>query len=255
MEARYAARKNQWLQACQVAPEIFHEVMPRLHTFMEPFVATWHSQALPHQARTSVSGLLSDVERTNVASIAYRFGQDRLPRPRCIGWAPWDEAPLRKAWCGQVAQHLGQHDGVLVFDPSAFPKSGMESVGVARPWCGRLGKVDHCQMALYVGDVSGQGHTLVAMRLSLPKEWTQEKGRLEQAGVPQEHRGYRTRHQWALEMLAHHGTALPHGWMAGDDEMGRPSWCRRRLAALGERYLLAVPSNTLMRDLETPPPA
>jgi SRSO17 transposase len=55
-------------------------------------------------------------------------------------------------------------------------------------------------------------------------------------------------------MLAEHGAALPHRWIAGDDEMGRPYWFRRRLAALDERYLLAVPSNTAIRDLETPPP-
>src|SRR6516162_3563823 len=55
-------------------------------------------------------------------------------------------------------------------------------------------------------------------------------------------------------MLADHGGALPHGWMAGDDEMGRPHWCRRRLAALGERSLFAVPANTLIRDLEVEPP-
>src|SRR5713101_1845845 len=55
-------------------------------------------------------------------------------------------------------------------------------------------------------------------------------------------------------MLAPHGAALPHRWMAGDDAMGRPYWFRRRLARLGERSLLAVPSNTTIRDLETPPP-
>src|SRR5262245_190895 len=55
-------------------------------------------------------------------------------------------------------------------------------------------------------------------------------------------------------MLAANGAALPHGWMAGDDEMGRPYWCRRRLAALGERDMFAVPSNTLRRDRETEPP-
>ena len=76
MEARYPTRKNQLLQACQVAPEIFHQVMPRWHTFMDPFVAIFPTQTLTQQARTSVSGLRSDVERTNVASIAYRFGQD-----------------------------------------------------------------------------------------------------------------------------------------------------------------------------------
>jgi SRSO17 transposase len=230
MEARYTARQNQWLQACQVAPEIFHEVMPRLHTLMKPFVATWHRQARHHQARTSVSGLRSDVERHNVASIADRLGQDRLPLQRGIGWAPGDEAPLRTALCGQVAQHLGQHDGVLGFDPSAFPTSGMASVGVARQWCGRLGQVDHGPVARYVGYVSGQGHTLVDMRLDLPTEGTPEKGRLAQAGVPHEHRGYRTRHPWALAMLAHQGTALPHGWMAGEDARGRS---RGVAAALG----------------------
>ena len=70
MEARYPTRKNPLLQACQVAPEIFHQVMPRWHTFMDPFVAIFPTQTLTQQARTSVSGLRSDVERTNVASIA-----------------------------------------------------------------------------------------------------------------------------------------------------------------------------------------
>ena len=162
--------------------------------------------------------------------------------------------PLRQELLHQVAHHLGQDDGVLVFDPPAFVKSGPESVGVARQWCGCLGKVDTCQVALYLGYVSGQGHTLVAMRLYPPKAWTQEKGRLDKPGVPTDRPGYRTRHQLALELLAHHGAALPHAWITGDDERGRPYWFRRRLAALGERYMPAVPGNTLMRDLETAPP-
>ena len=254
MEARYATRKNQLLQECQVAPEIFHQVMARLHTFMDPFVAIFPTQALTQQARTYISGLLSDVERKNVESIAYRFGQERLPLQRFIGWADWDDTPLRQELMHQVAHHLGHDDGVLVFDPSAFAKSGPESVGVARQWCGRLGKVDNCQVAIYLGYVSAKGHTLVDMRLYLPKEWTQDKARLDKAGVPQARRGYRTRHQLALAMLEQDGPALPHGWIAGDDEMGRPYWFRRRLATLGERYMLAVPSNTLIRDLETAPP-
>jgi SRSO17 transposase len=254
MEARYATRKNQLLAECQIAPEIFDQVMPRLHTFMEPFVDTWGGQALYQHAHTYVCGLLSDVERKNVESIAYRFGQERLPLQRFIGWADWDDHPLRQELLHQVAHHLGHDDGVLVFDPSAFAKSGTESVGVARQWCGRLGKVDNCQVALYLGYVSAKGHTLVDMRLYLPKEWTQDKPRLDKAGVPPAQRGYRTRHQLALDMLEKDGASLPHGWIAGDDEMGRPYWFRRRLDRLGERYLLAVPGNTLMRDLEAAPP-
>jgi SRSO17 transposase len=91
--------------------------------------------------------------------------------------------------------------------------------------------------------------------LYLPKEWTKEKARLDKAAVPKASRAYRTRHQLALEMLEHHGASLPHRWIAGDDEMGRPYWFRRRLEALGEQYLLAVPSNTSMRDLEVELPA
>jgi SRSO17 transposase len=254
MEAEYATRRQQLLEECQVAPEIFDQVMARLETFMGPFVSTFRRQEPSAHAHTYVRGLLSEVERKNVESIAYRFGQDRLPLQRFIGWAEWDEAPLRQELTRQVAEQLGQADGVLVFDPSAFAKSGPESVGVARQWCGRLGKVDNCQVAVYLGYVSGAGHTLVDMRLYLPKAWTQDPARLDKAGVPHDRRGYRSRHQLALDMLQERGALLPHGWIAGDDEMGRPYWFRRRLAHLGERYLLAVPGNTLMRDLETAPP-
>jgi SRSO17 transposase len=251
MEARYAARKSQLLDECQVAPEIFEQVMPRLEAFMQPFVSTFQGQAATQHVHTYVCGLLSNVERKNVESIASRFGQSRLPLQDFMGCDTWDDAPLREELQGQIRRHLGQGDGVLVFDPSGFPKSGRESVGVARQWCGRLGKVDNCQVAIYLGYVSRKGHTLVDTRLYLPKEWTKETARLDKAGVPKTARAYRTRHQLVLEMLADHSAALPHQWMAGDDEMGRPSWFRRRLATLHERYLLAVPSNTSIRDLET----
>jgi len=254
MEARYATRKQQLLAECQVAPAIFDQVLPRLTTFMAPFVATFCRQALDQHAYTSICGLLSDVERKNIASIAYRFGQDRLPLQRFIGWAPWEDVPFRQELTRQVAEHLGHADGVLVFDPSGFPKSGTASVGVARQWCGRLGKVDNCQVAVSLGYVSGAGHTLVDMRLYLPKAWTTDQARLDKAGVPTAHRGYRSRHQLALDMLQASGRRLPPGWIAGD-ERGRPYGFRRRLHGLGERSRLAVPGHTLIRDLETAPSA
>jgi hypothetical protein len=96
MEARYATRKQQLLAECQVAPEIFDQVLPRLTTFMAPFVETFCRQELDQHAHTSICGLLSDVERKNIASIAYRFGQDRLPLQRFIGWAPWEDGPIRQ---------------------------------------------------------------------------------------------------------------------------------------------------------------
>jgi SRSO17 transposase len=235
MEARYAFRKTPLLEACQVAPEIFEQVIPRLYTFMKPFVTIFHGQAADQHAKTSVCGLLSDIARKNVASMASRFGQSRLPLPGCIGWGAWDDKPVRQALRDHVKTHVGPADGVLVFDPSGFPTSGRESVGVARQWCGRLGQVDHGPVAISLGSVSSKGQTLVDTRRYLPKAWTQDTARVDKAGVPTARRGSRTRHPLAVEMLAHHGAGLPHGWRAGDDEMGRPYGLRRRLAALGER--------------------
>ena len=97
---------------------------------------------------------------------------------------------------------LGEADGVLVFDPSAFPNQGTESVGVQRQWCGRLGKLDNCQVGIYLAYVSRRAHALVDLRLYLPKKWTRR--RLKKAGVPAEVR-YRTRHELALQMLDERG--------------------------------------------------
>jgi len=166
-----------------------------------------------------------------------------------LGVSPWDSNPLRDELVRQVSQRLGEEEGVLVLDPSAFPKSGRNSVGVDRQWCGRLGKVENCQVAIYLGYVSCHEHALVDTRLFLPKEWAKDQERRQKAGVPLEVR-FRTRHQLGLEMLQQHGDLLPHTWITGDVEMGRPSWFRRRLETLDERYLLAVPSNMQIRDLQ-----
>jgi SRSO17 transposase len=254
MEADYEVRKEQLLDECAVAPQVFNRVMPRLERFMEPFVESLVRREQVEHARLFVQGLLSDLDQKNVESIAYRFGQERMPLQWFVGVSDWDDEPLRDELICQVGQQLGEDDGVIVFDPSAFPKSGRESVGVARQWCGRLGKVDNCQVAVFMGYVSRQEHVLVDMRLYLPQEWTQDQARCAKAGVPKDRRRHHTRHQLCLEMLARHGKKLPHGWLAGDDELGRPYAFRRRLDRLQERYLLAVPSNTLIRDLEAPPP-
>ena len=110
--------------------------------------------------------------------------------------------------------------------PRRFQSPARSRWGWPQPAGARLGKVDNCQVAIYFGYVLLHGHTLVDLRLYLPKAWTQDKAHLDKAGVPKACRGYRTRHQLALEMLADHGEALPHGWIAGDDEMGRPYWFR-----------------------------
>jgi SRSO17 transposase len=106
---------------------------------MDPFIERFVRSEQVGHAHTFVRGLLSDLEHKNVESVSYLFGQERMPLQWFVGVSDWDHEPLRDELVQQVAQDLGDEDGVLVFDPSGFPKSGRQSVGVARQWCGRLG--------------------------------------------------------------------------------------------------------------------
>jgi len=253
MERRYELRLEQMLAQAEVSPELMQGLLKRLEGFAEPFAKSLAGPQQRRHASEYMAGLLSKLERKTGEAIAYLHDQERQGLQKFVGHVPWDHKPLLEALAGQVAKDLGAPDAVIVFDPSAFPKKGTKSVGVARQWCGRLGKVDNCQVGVFMAYVSRKGHTLVDTCLYLPKEWTKDRARCKAAGVP---RGvkFRTRHQLALEMLDEGGGRLPHGWVAGDDEMGRPSGFRRGLQGRGERYLLAVPSNTLVRDLDVPPP-
>lgn len=253
MEPRFQRRKEQLLDGCQVPPTLFDGVIDRLEEFATPFAASFPSPESRSHTRTYLAGLLSDVERKNAESIAYRYDLDRQVIQRFIGEVDWDHTPPLDELTRQVAREIGRLDAVLVIDPSAFPKKGDASVAVKRQWCGRLGKVENCQVGVFLGYVSDVEHALVDFRLYLPKEWANDRKRRKRAGVPKEIK-YRTRHELALEMLRVRGELLPHRWVAGDDEMGRPVWFRKQLAADGQRYLLAVPSNTSIRDLEAEPP-
>jgi SRSO17 transposase len=253
MERRFELRKEAMLAECEVAPQVFGGAVDRLAKFVEPYAELLTQPAQRQHAAEYVSGLVSDLKRKNVESIAYRHDQDRRNLQHFIGCAEWDHQPLMMELAKQVGEELGEDDGVIVIDPSAFPKQGKRSVGVARQWCGRLGKVDNCQVAVYMGYVSRKGHALVNTRLYLPREWTNDRRRCKAAGVPRGVR-FQTRHQHGLEMLDEQGHLLPHAWLAGDDEMGQNARFRSDLHAAGERYLLAVPCDMLIRDLDAEPP-
>jgi SRSO17 transposase len=253
MERRFELRKEAMLAECEVSPEVFRGAAERLAKFVEPFAELLRQSAQRQHTADYMSGLISDLERKNVESIAYGHDQDRRNLQHFIGCAEWDHQPLMTELARQVGEELGEDDGVIVFDPSGFPKQGKKSVGVARQWCGRLGKVDNCQVAVYMSYVSRIDHMLTNTRLYLPEEWAKDRARRKAAGVPKEVR-FQTRHEQALEMLDEQGHLLPHAWIGGDDEMGKVARFRRDLNDRGEQYLLAVPCDTLVRDLDAEPP-
>ena len=119
-----------------------------------------------------------------------------------ISDSPWQHQPVLDQIAKDANGLIGhQPESCLIVDESAFSKKGKKSVGVARQWNGRLGKVDNCQVAVFAALGCGDQVTLTDSRLYLPEEWTNDKNRCRNAGVPEEHLKFKTKRDLALEMI------------------------------------------------------
>ena len=147
---------------------------------------------------------------------------------------------------------LEDPEGVWVFDGSNFPKQGRKTAGVARQYCGSLGKVANCQAGMFLAYVSPLGRALVDKRLYLPESWTSDKDRCAEAGVPEDRQGYRSKTELALEMVgrAQERGHLKAGWVGADDAFGMSPSFRDGLAALGMHYVLDVPAGFTVWPVE-----
>jgi SRSO17 transposase len=254
MTPTWALRREELLSDCLVSPDVFHQMVDRLGAFVVPYQQALEIEASQHPMHLYLQGLLSHLPRKNAEDIAALVDVERQVMQDFIGTVPWDHRPLVNVLVGEVAERLGERGGIIAFDPSSFPKRGTHSVGVKRQWCSHRGKVDNCQVGVFMGYVSEQDHALLDFRLSLPEEWAHDEQRRQACHVPLEVR-YHTRHDQCLEMLEAWGEQVPHGWVTGDDEFGRHTRFRHELRERGERYVLGVPCTTTMRDLEAPLPA
>jgi SRSO17 transposase len=254
MDRRFEVRKAEILAGCKLSPDELEGARERLREFVAPFAGKLARAEQKEHAREYVEGLVSDLETKNAESIAYLHGMGRKTIQHFLGESGWDHEPVVDELARDVGERIGESDGVIVFDPSAHQKSGGHSVGVKRQWCGRLGKRENCQVGVYMGYASRKEHALVDERLYLPAEWARDRKRRKKCGVPKGVR-FRTRHELALDMLRKHRGRLPHAWVAGDTEMGRSARFRGSLRRMREGYLLGVPSNTAIRDLEGKRPA
>src|SRR5262247_2318806 len=254
MTLAWAQRQEALLRDCIVSPDMFNHMVDRLRDFVVPYQHALGTEASQRNVHLSLVGLLSHLDGKNAETIATFVDVERLVIQAFIGTAPWDHRPLIQVLVGQVVERLGEPDGIIAFDPSSFPKRGTHAVGVKRQWCSHRGKVDNCQVGVFMGYVSRHDHALLDFRLSLPEEWARDAQRRAECHVPPEVR-YHTRHEQCLEMLDAWGEQVPHGWVTGDDELGRHTRFRHALRERSERYVLGVPCNTTVRDLEAPLPA
>src|SRR3989442_13356461 len=196
----WAQRQEELLSDCLVSPDVFNHMVDRLCDFVVPYQHALETEASQRNVHLYLAGLLSHLDRKNAEQIAALVDVERLVIQQFIGTAPWDHRPLIKVLVGQVVERLGEPDGIIAFDPSSVPKRGTQSVGVKRQWCSHRGKVDNCQVGVFMGYVSRHDHALLDFRLSLPEEWARDEQRRQACHVP-EAVSYRTRQEQGLGML------------------------------------------------------
>src|SRR5437016_878417 len=192
MNTVWAQRKEELLSDCIVSPDVFNPMMDRLGDCVVPYQHALEAEAGGRHVHLSLQGLLSHLQRKNAEEIAALVAVERQIIQDFIGTAPWDHRPLITVLVAEVADPLSEPDGVIAFDPSSFSKRGTHSVGVKRQWCGHRGKVDPCQVGVFMGYVSRHEHAVLDCRLSLPQEWARDQQRRQACHVPEDV-AYRTR--------------------------------------------------------------
>ena len=155
----------------------------------------------------------------------------------------WDADLVRDDLRSYVAEHLGDTDGVLVVDETGFLKKGDKSAGVQRQYSGTAGRIENCQIGVFLAYACAKGRTLLDRELYLPQVWAEDWERRRKAGVPQEV-SFRTKPQLAQLMLKRAvESGVPFGWVAGDEVYGNDRKLRLWLEREEIPHVLAIRSN------------
>jgi SRSO17 transposase len=226
----------------------------RLVKFMQRYLPWFYRKEQRKNATIVIQGLLSGLERKTAEPIAREHGVPRKPIQTFVGAGKWDDEAVMGKLRRDVVTAMGDPAGALVLDPSAFPKKGTHSCGVARQWCGRLGKKENCQVGVFLAYATDRGQAPLDRRLYLPKDWATDKARRAECHVPGSVR-FQERWRMGLKMIDAHGQQVPHRWVVADDEFGRVQAFRAGLRKREEPYVLDVPCSTLVRDLQGRRPA
>ena len=215
--------------------------------FHAHFAPTFGRRQWRERSRDYLQALLvQDRERCNAENLSEVVDASPRVLQRFLTEARWDEDALTDALQAHLAPRLAHPQAVWAVDESGIVKQGKQSVGVARQYCGSVGKVANCQMGVFLAHVGPRGRAIVDKRLYLPKEWSEDPDRCEAAGVPPEAQPYQSKAELALGVLSR-AQKLGHlsaSWVTGDDEYGKSPEFREGVEALGLRFMLEVPSNT-----------
>ena len=204
----------------------------------------FHRSEPRRRALEYLKGLIAPVERKNGWQLAERAG-DVSPDgvQRLLSTYRWDADLVRDDLRAYVVEHLGETDGVLVVDETGFLKKGAKSVGVQRQYSGTAGRIENCQIGVFLTYATAQGRVLLDRELYLPQVWADAGQRRGEAGVPEEVR-FRTKPQLAREMLERAVEAeVPFRWVTGDEVYGSDRNLRLWLEGAGIPHVLAIKRN------------
>ncbi len=196
--------------------------------------------------RSYVRGLLSEAERKNgwtLAEAAGDVGPERMQR--LLNFYAWDTNGVRDELRSAVVEAIGDAEsGVLIVDETGFLKKGTKSAGVARQYSGTAGRIENAQVGVFLAYASSRGRALVDRELYLPREWTDDRQRCAQAGIP-DAVSFATKPVLAQEMINRAVAAgVPFGWLTGDEAYGQDTKLRMWLELNDIAHVLAVACNT-----------
>jgi SRSO17 transposase len=194
-----------------------------------------------NRAKAYLQGLLSSTERKNTWQLAELLG-DKTPYAlqQFLYRSVWDAEALRDTLREVVVESLGEKDAVLVVDETGFIKKGTHSAGVQRQYSGTAGRIENCQIGVFLCYASSKGHAFLDRALYLPQSWTNDRERCEKAGIPQE-TPFMTKPYLAGTILSRSLSAgVPFGWVTGDCVYGDYRPLRLWLESIPKGYVLAV---------------
>jgi SRSO17 transposase len=227
----------------------FERVTDAFQQFHAFFASAFGRKQWRERSQQYLQALLVQAqERRNAENLAETVPASPRVLQRFLTEATWDDQAVIEQLHRYLGPRLNDPDAVWVVDESGFPKQGKKSAGVARQYCGTLGKVASCQVGVFLALVSSKGRALVDKALYLPHAWVDDPKRCEAAGLPEPAQLSQTKPQLAWELLQRAQTwgHLRASWVAGDDLYGQSPEFRDHLAAAGYWYVLDVPCNTLL---------
>jgi SRSO17 transposase len=177
-------------------------VEQELGAFVEDFAAELGRSERRYWCKLYVTGLLLDGERKSIEPMAQRVpGGNEQALQQFVNQSPWAHEPIQDKLAQRLVRRGGQGKGVLVLDDTTLPKKGDASVGVARQYCGALGKVTNCQAIVTWHYCGPRRHFPLLGEIYLPQAWISDPAKLDRAGVPEDKRGFQEKWKLALELL------------------------------------------------------